>query len=59
MMWHEFKRWPLSVQAAVVFLFVTITSVVVMVPAVMIPLLILIATIASIIRVLAFFIHGD
>ncbi len=58
-MWHEFKRWPLSVQAAVVFLFVTITSVVVMVPAVMIPLLILIATIASIIRVLAFFIHGD
>jgi hypothetical protein len=58
-MWHEFKRWPLSVQAAVVFLFVTITSGVVMVPAVMIPLLILIATIASIIRVLAFFIHGD
>ena len=58
MMWNKFKNWPLSVQTAVVFLIVTITSVVVMVPFVMIPLLIGIATAISIIRVIAFFVDG-
>lgn len=58
-MWTKFKSFPLSVQAAIVFLTVAVTSAVVMMPAVMLPLLILLGTIASVIRVMAFFIHGD
>lgn len=58
-MLNKFKSFPLSVQISIIFLVVTITSVIVMVPAVMIPLLILFATVASIIRLLAFFVHGD
>jgi hypothetical protein len=58
-MLSKFKSFPLTVQLSIVFLVVTITSVIIMVPAVMIPLLILLATVASIIRLLAFFVHGD
>ena len=58
-MWTKFKSFPLSVQAAIVFLTVTVTSAIVMMPAVMVPLFIIFGLVASVIRVLAFFIHGE
>ena len=58
-MWTKFKSFPLSVQAATVFLTVTVTSAIVMMPAVMVPLFIIFGLVASVIRVLAFFIHGE
>jgi hypothetical protein len=58
-MWNKFKGWPLSVRIAIVFLTATITSVVVMVPAVMIPLLLILATVMSVLRVAIYFAHGE
>ena len=58
-MLSKFKSFPLSVQISIVFLTVTIISGIVMMPSVMIPLLTLVGAIASVIRLLAFFVHGE
>lgn len=58
-MWNKFKGWPLSVRIAIVFLTVTVTSVVIMVPAVMLPLLLILATVISVLRIAIYFSHGE
>jgi uncharacterized membrane protein YjfL (UPF0719 family) len=58
-MWAKFKSFPLSVRAAIIFLTVAITFAVVLMPSVAIPLLVVFGTIASVIRVLVYFVHGE
>jgi len=58
-MLSKFKSFPLSVNISIIFLVVTITYGIVMIPFIMIPLLILAGAIVSVIRLLAFFVHGE
>jgi hypothetical protein len=58
-MWAKFKSFPLSVRAAIIFLTVAITGAVVIMPSVVIPVLLIFGSVASVLRVLAYFIHGE